>query len=776
MAMGPQIVPPDPFFGTELPTETIFEKLPGESSRSSAPGELLNDYESRVRGMIDDAREFNAEVLMPRRITGQQLYAGMIPEIDAEGKSSIVKTEARDTILQMLPSVMRLFTAQDPPTNFHPTTEQSVPMAEQANDYVTYVLMHDNPGYMILQDVFKDAMIKAMGCVRWWTDEQSSPIEETYTGLSLEQRQFVVSQPGIEVVSMQVTPRPGPQGELIPYFDLTIRRVKRSRKHCIASVPPDEFRISRHAINVKTAALVGQERFATQTELLDMGVELADIVNNRDFSGGDLRFTEERMMRNPGSDSPFGRDAMEPVVRYGDYYMRIDKDGDGRAELRHICVIGDDALIVKDEPAARARYAICCCDPEPHSIVGHSIAEQVFDLQVIGSNLLRGSLDSLAGSIYPRIWGVDNLVNWDDVLNPAIGAPIRVKQGDAIGQFQQQFIGEGAFGMMEQLERVRMARTGVTPQSQGLDPKALQSSTPEGVSMVIQGATERIELVCRTMASTFMVDFMAGLLQEVTDNPIPDRVIQLRGAWVPVNPSQFDATMQCIPNPAMGHGSDQERAMLLNVIIAKQELAMSTMGPMNPMVTPIEYRNAFEDMLKIYGQRNLARYFKAITPESMQQFQQQLAAKEDPNMVLARAEADKVRAQVVDTLANARTKTADLELNDDRERDKNEGNQMLKAAEIDARYGAAVDTAAIRALWTAPRPMPGALGPDGEPGAPGMPGASPEAGLPPLTSPATGGGDRPKLPLRSALGHGPPQLPNGGADVGSPPAGLLGPP
>ena len=40
------------------------------------------------------------------------------------------------------------------------------------------------------------------------------------------------------------------------------------------------------------------------------------------------------------------------------------------------------------------------------------------------SNLLRGSLDSLAGSIYPRIWGVENAVNWDDVLNPAIGAPI----------------------------------------------------------------------------------------------------------------------------------------------------------------------------------------------------------------------------------------------------------------------------------------------------------------------------------------------------------------
>lgn len=755
-----------------VPGEPIFEAPLGVE----APGEPENDYANRVRGMIDDAREFCAEVLAPRRIYGAQLYAGMVPEIEGEGKSSIVKTEVKDTILQMLPSVMRIFTAQDAPTNFVPSTEASVPMAEQANDYVQYVLMHDNDGYMILQNVFKDAMIKSMGAVRWWTDENNTPVEEQYKGLALEQRQFVISQGGVQVLSMQAVPKQGPQGEVQLTFDLVIRRSKRARQHRCVAVPPDEFRISRHATSVKDAALVGQERFATQTELIALGVDREIIDNNRDFSGGDMRFTEERMLRNPGSDSPFGRDSMEPVCRFGEYWARVDRDEDGLAELRHICVIGDDAIIVKDEPATRAKMALCCCDPEPHSIVGHSVSELVVDLQIIGSNLLRGSLDSLAGSIYPRIWGVENQVNWDDVLNPAIGAPIRVKNPQAIGQFAQTFVGQDAFGMMDRLDALRMARTGITPQSQGLDPKALQSTTLKGVDMIVTGAQERIELVCRTMASTFMTDFMSGLLQEVTDNPAPERIIELRGAYVPVNPSQFDATMRCVPNPAMGRGSDMDRYMMLGQVLAKQEMVMQTMGPMNPMVTPMEYRNTLEDMLKIAGMRNATRYFKAITPETMQQFQQQLQAKEDPNMIYARAEADKVRAEVVKTLADARVKTEDLSLKDDRERDKFEGDQMLKAAEIDARYGAAVDTAAIRTLWAAPRAPITPNGP-GDSGMPGVLPSSPEAGAvpPPAGAPASGPTDtKPPLPQRTALGHGPPQLQGGGGD-GSPPAGLLGP-
>lgn len=751
---------------TELPEMgaegKLFQRLTNPDG--SAPGDASIDYASRVAGMIDDAREFNAEVLTPIRVTGIQFYLGLVPALDAEGQSTIVATEVRDTVLQMLPSLMRLFTAQNSAVVFIPNNKPSAKMAKQQTDYINYVWQYDNPGYMILQDVLKDGMIKAMGVAQWWTDDNLEVVEETYERLSLEQRQYVISQPGTEVVKMEPVAVPGPQGEIIPRFNITVRLNKRAPQHRVSSVPPDEFRINRTATCIKDAALVGRERFATQSELLRKGVPLDLITLHRDFSGGDMRFTEERMLRNQGADSAFGRDSMEPVVRYGEYWIRVDKDLDGLAELRHICTVGDNHEIVMDEPASRAKMAIACPDPEPHSIVGHSVAELVADLQVIKTNLLRGSLDSLASSIYPRVWGVENLVNWDDVLNQAIGAPIRVKDANAIGQFSYQFVGDPAFQMMDRLDAIRMARTGVTEQSKGLDPKALQSTTLKGVEMIVTGAQERIELVARTMAHTFMVDLFSGLLQEVIDHPSPQRVVKLCGEYIEVNPDQFDATMNCVPNAAIGKGSDLDRFMILNTILQKQEMIIQQMGPGNPMVSPIEWRNAVEDLLALAGERDSERYFKAINPEALQAFLQQLQAKEDPNMVLAKAEADKVRAEVVKILTDARVKATEIETKDDRERDKNEADQLLKAAEIDAKYGAAVDTAAIRTLWAAPRIPPGMDrgGPEGGGGDPGM--------APPPVQPPVMPEQKPALPQRTALGAGPPKLLE---QANGPPAGLI---
>src|SRR5262245_64872662 len=109
------------------------------------------------------------------------------------------------------------------------------------------------------------------------------------------------------------------------------------------------------------------------------------------------------------------------------------------------------------------------------------------------------------------------------------------------------------------------------------------------------------------MASTFMVDLMAGLLQEVTDKPVPERVIQLRGKYVPVNPSQFDAAMSCEPNPALGRGSDMDRYMMLEFILEEQMTIMQA-SLMNPIVTAIELRNTFEDTMAIGGMRNWCGY------------------------------------------------------------------------------------------------------------------------------------------------------------------------
>jgi len=77
--------------------------------------------------------------------------------------------------------------------------------------------------------------------------------------------------------------------------------------------------------------------------------------------------------------------------------------------------------------------------------------------------------------------------------------------------------------------------------------------------------------------------------------------------------------------------------------------------------------------------------------------------------------------------ANIQKKQAELELerekmirDDDRLRDKNEADVILKAAELQARYGAQVDVAQIKANADRDREMVRSLGQPGQPGQPGQ--------------------------------------------------------
>src|ERR1019366_9123249 len=89
-------------------------------------------------------------------------------------------------------------------------------------------------------------------------------------------------------------------------------------------------------------------------------------------------------------------------ILYCEVYMTVDEDGDGIAELRKICTIGSTYYVITSEPVAERPFALWSPYPEPHSLLGGSVADRTMDMQKITSSLLRAMNDSLAGSIFPR--------------------------------------------------------------------------------------------------------------------------------------------------------------------------------------------------------------------------------------------------------------------------------------------------------------------------------------------------------------------------------------
>jgi hypothetical protein len=652
-------------------------------------------YGATVRAMIDDAQSYEESVLGPGRDENLRYFYGEYPEQDGDGKSSAVSTDFRDTVMAILPSLMRIFTSTENVVNCSPNYQGQEDMAKQCTDYLNYVLWEDNPGFLIVHDLCKDALRCKTGVVRWWSDKEDEVTEQEYMNVTLEQFQLLVSEnPTIQIIDHQVDPRmPGVMARL------RIRFTKSKPMIRILPVPLDEFRISRKAKDVENAPLIGHDQIVNVSELVKQGYKLEEL---QDFLHATPRnFSVDRLFRNQGLDEGDLSDAWD--IRYGCYFIRIDKDGDGIAELREIHTVGDNHHILRDDVVQWANFAVWCPDPEPHTVVGDTPADLVKDIQTIKTNMLRGSLDSLAQSIWPRTVFNQTITNTDDVLNDEIGAPIRTT-GDpnsAVMSIAHQFVGQPVFQMFQVMEQLRQSRTGISDASKGVDPRALQSTNVTGIDAIVQGAQERIELCARILAETGMKQLFRGLLREIVNSPNQNRTIQLRGKWVNVNPSTFDPTMRVSVNPTLGKGSDTTKLMVLQEVKATQTAIMQQFGVENPLCGVQEFRNTLTDILAIANVKNVGRYYREI---NSQQIAAIAATPKEPDAatLLAQSEMEKNRVKMATSISQSNFEDRKLRVDDDFRRDQMVVKGILDAAKIHAQYSADITAHDIEAQNTEP--------------------------------------------------------------------------
>jgi len=410
----------------------------------------------------------------------------------------------------------------------------------------------------------------------------------------------------------------------------------------ISGVPPEEMRLDRYARTFRESRIVGHERVVPVDQMIAMGYD-RELCMQYIQSQQIQEFTMESQLRNPGR---YMSTRVGDGVLYGEWYIRIDKDGDGVPELRHICTMGEVHEIVVDEEANRIKFALFSPDPISHTIVGDSLADYVEDIQRIKTNMMRGVLDSLAESINPKTVINELTVTVDDALNDDLGAVIRTRGNpkDSVMFTNLPFVGQQALPVVQALDATLAKRTGLTDAARGLDPKALQSSTQLGVEAIINGAQERIEMMARILCETGFRDLFSGLYNECCENPNQQRTLKIRGKFVPYDTGTFDASMAVEVNANLGKGSDLVRMLALNQIKQDQQLIVTTYGMNNPVCGIPELLNTITDMLALANVKNVGRYFKTPTPQQMAAIMN--APKQpDPAAMQAQAMLEKVRSE-----------------------------------------------------------------------------------------------------------------------------------
>ncbi|CAH1657821.1 conserved hypothetical protein [Hyphomicrobiales bacterium] len=657
----------------------------------------FEEFEGVVRNAIEDAEDYIDSLVAPRRQKATAYFNGEPFGNEQEGRSQYVVRVVQDAVRKTMPSLMRIFASGENAVEYAPTGEEDVEGAAQSTDYHNLVFQRDNPGYQIMLASFEDALVRITGVLKWWTETFTKNVEQSYEGLTPQQVQAFEQDPTVTITALEQLP----DTDDLPSFAISIIRANVDKRTKIAALPPEEFLVSREARDEDCADLIGHRTLKTLSELTELGYDPAEIEEVAGGSSDDFDWDKDRRQRLPGLNA-FGKyEPLDPAMKrylYIEAWMRIDMDGDGVAELLKICTVGNNYRVVHYEPAEDVPLAVLCPFPTPHAVIGQSLAEQVMDLQEIESDIIRSTLDSLVQTINPRTEVVENQVNIDDVLNVEVGAIVRVTQSGAVRPLATPFVGDAGLQMMSYFDAQEQSRTGITDISQGLDPKALRSTTATGVDASVSASQARVELIARNFAEGGMKRLFRGLLLETKRHQDRPRMIRLRNKFVEVDPRTWNANMDVSVNVALGRGTDSDRLQFLMRVSEKQEAIIQQFGPSNPVAGVVEWRNTMEDIAGILGRKDTSRYFKDVSEEDLQKqiAQQKQNEKPNPADMLVMAQAEEIKNNFVIKMRQQDLDKEKLRLDDDRQRDKQDGESFLKGMELFYKYGQQPDMAILQ--------------------------------------------------------------------------------
>lgn len=584
------------------------------------------------------------------------------PEI--EGRSSVVDTTVRNTVLGMHAPLVKAFCGTENVVEFAPTHPDDEAKAKQATEYLNYILRKKCSGYDIIYTWIFDALKSKKGFIKVWWDDTPIVTEEEYRGQTIEQVTLLLDDDDVEIVAQksyedddaakakqsqlqqmqaqfaqmaqaaQQDPNAAQQfqqaqaqmqqfaAQPVPMlYDITLKRTEDGGKLCIENVPPEEMYVSRFCKHIDDETFKAHRVPRTIGQLKAAGYKDVDDLQTEDFEQTPEAIERDQFGSMYTLESPSQmEDRDSRRVWLEECYVFADIDGSGRG--LHKVVRAGGRILAREKIDANP-FVDLASIPLPHQFFGLSPADLAMSAQKIKTSLKRVTLDNMYLQVNGRTTAVEGQVNLDDLLNSRPGGVVRIKSQGAVTPLQQGMSDlSGAMQMMEATEIDAEESTGWTRQSQGGSVQVAQTATQSNI--VTNRADSRVEMIARTMAETGFTLLFKKMLRLVTRYQDKEEQVQLSGGWTPVDPrewtNQFDLTI----NVGLGTGNKDQQIAHLQVL-KQQQVAALQIG----YATPENLYNADKKLTEALGFKNADQYF--TDPSKMPPKQPQ----QDPAIVKA---------------------------------------------------------------------------------------------------------------------------------------------
>jgi hypothetical protein len=593
----------------------------------------LDEHEKRAIGYYD------SEIATQQEEALNRYYRRPYGDEQA-GRSKVVDATVAITVDNAVAAILKPFVSQDDVVAYEPRSQEDEEQAKQATEYANHVFYVDNPGFTILHDWFKDALLQKLGVVKvYWEDTSREKMARLE---NLDPAQAEMLQGEAQAIY-------GP--DEFGLYSADVLHTEQDGKLCVENVPPEEYRISPYARPGRTPPYEAHITRKARSELIEMGFDHEIVMGLSKFSyslddGRSMARYQDEDYANSQNDAP--GDPSREVVAFNHELVLVDYDGDGISELREIMRSGN--VILYNEEAAFGRFAKLCPVPMPHKVYGQSLADQVIDEQRIATVLWRQTLDNLYLSNNPRPQ-ISNAAErqdgstYDDILDDSPGAIIRVGS-EPIVPFAVPFVADKSFPMLDYVANQAEQRTGIMKHGQGMDPEALDKQgqiTATQAAIMEDGRNARAELIARIFAETGIKDLFKLILKNLVTHQPRSRVIRLRNEWVEMDPRSWNAEMDLSIAVGLGMGNKAEQIAVADGVL--QTMAELAQTPFGTLVDKEKVYNAVKRKFSAAGIKNIDDFLVEperdeegnVVPEEPQP---------DPEMMKAQAELQMQQAKI----------------------------------------------------------------------------------------------------------------------------------
>lgn len=609
---------------------------------------------SHVAGLVTTAKEYLAEQQKARQ-TAMEYYAGKMTDLPAEaGRSSVVSMDTRAVIKKIMPSIMRTIFGGGDVVKYVPLGPEDEEAAQQATDYVNNVSVKECNVERALYDAIHDALLLKTGILKWSAYRKRKVTIQEYTdqpdnaviGLFDDELNNITGYSESEETDPQVLAL-DPNARRHTF---KLRRMEETITPKIEAVPRGSFLITPGADSIEDAELVGEEMLITRSALVSMGYD-KDMVWQIPAYDAKEEDDEARMGDDYSESKAETRKALE-TVQVWEVYVRVDMDEDGIAEI-HRLVFGDGAtttdtksegsyVVLGLEAVDEAPYASVVMERDPHQFEGHSVYEDIRDIQRVKTALMRATLDNLyAQNAQQPYVDYSRVENPEAVMAGKFGEPVLLKPGanaaDVVQWKQTPFTADKSFEMLGYLDEMARDRTGISDASGGLEADKLHNIAATAALLASEPAIAQADAIVRSLANGGLRKAFKGLLRLVIAHSDGPRTVQMKGEWKQYDPSVWNMDMDCAVNVGLGGGTKERDMAVLQVIYGLQKELLMTIGADNPYVKPNQLYNTLEKITETAGFTTALPFF---TDPDLQEVQAKMeAAKNAPNPDLEKIQA-----------------------------------------------------------------------------------------------------------------------------------------